>query len=71
MRFSVRLDARLDYHHPLDLGEEVELVESAGEDAYSVAFAVGADGEGSRARRGLRALSQRLEPSYPGLRART
>jgi len=36
-----RLDARLDYHHPLDLGEEVELVESAGEDVYSVAFAVG------------------------------
>lgn len=33
--------ARLEYRHPLDLDDDVELVESAGEDRYLAAFAVG------------------------------
>ena len=33
--------ARLDYRHPIDLGEKVELVESAHGDRYGVAFVVG------------------------------
>jgi acyl-ACP thioesterase len=33
--------ARLDYHHPLDLDERVELAEACGEDRYDVAFVVG------------------------------
>ncbi len=33
--------ARLDYRHPLDLGEAVELVESTHGDRYGVAFVVG------------------------------
>jgi acyl-ACP thioesterase len=33
--------ARLDYRHPLDLGEDVELVESTHGDRYGVAFVVG------------------------------
>jgi len=33
--------ARLDYRHPLDLGERVELAEVVGEDRYDVAFVVG------------------------------
>jgi acyl-ACP thioesterase len=35
------LEARLDYRHPIDLGEAVELVEQADEGSYSFAFAVG------------------------------
>jgi acyl-ACP thioesterase len=35
------LRARLDYRHPLDLGERVELAEAIGEDRYDVAFVVG------------------------------
>jgi acyl-ACP thioesterase len=33
--------ARLDYRHPLDLGERVELAEAHGPDRYDVAFVVG------------------------------
>jgi acyl-ACP thioesterase len=33
--------ARLDYHHPLDLGEPVELVETAGPETLAVGFLVG------------------------------
>jgi acyl-ACP thioesterase len=32
--------ARLDYRHPIDLGEDVELVEKAQSDRYGVAFVV-------------------------------
>src|SRR6187455_2759732 len=35
------LRARLDYRHPIDLGESVELVETAQDDRYGVAFVVG------------------------------
>jgi acyl-ACP thioesterase len=35
------LRARLDYRHPLDLGERVELAEVVAEDRYEVAFVVG------------------------------
>ena len=35
------LRARLDYRHPIDLGESVELSETAHDDRYSVAFVVG------------------------------
>jgi acyl-ACP thioesterase len=35
------LRARLDYRHPLDLGEDVELVETMHADRYGVAFVVG------------------------------
>ena len=35
------LRARLDYRHPIDLGESVELVEAADGDRYGVAFVVG------------------------------
>jgi acyl-ACP thioesterase len=35
-----RLCARLDYRHPIDLGEKVELVESVHERRYGVAFVV-------------------------------
>jgi acyl-ACP thioesterase len=37
-----QLSARLDYRHPIDLGEAVELVEEADGGGYAVAFAVGA-----------------------------
>lgn len=33
--------ARLDYRHPIDLGEKVELVEAAGGGRYGAAFVVG------------------------------
>ena len=36
-----RLRGRLDYRHPIDLGEKVELVEDARDSRYSVAFSVG------------------------------
>jgi acyl-ACP thioesterase len=36
-----QLSARLDYRHPIDLGEAVELVEGADGGGYAVAFAVG------------------------------
>jgi acyl-ACP thioesterase len=39
LRRAIR--ARLDYRHPLDLGEAVELVESTHGDRYGVAFVVG------------------------------
>jgi acyl-ACP thioesterase len=32
--------ARLDYRHPLDLGEDVEIVEEAGDGRYGAAFVV-------------------------------
>jgi acyl-ACP thioesterase len=35
------LRGRLDYRHPIDLGEEVELVEDAHDSRYDVAFGVG------------------------------
>jgi acyl-ACP thioesterase len=35
------LRARLDYRHPLDLGERLELAEVLREDGYDVAFVVG------------------------------
>jgi acyl-ACP thioesterase len=35
------LRARLDYRHPIDLGEPVELAEHVGDDGYAVAFVVG------------------------------
>lgn len=35
--------ARLDYRHPVDLGDNVELVEDAGDDRYVAAFVVGED----------------------------
>ncbi len=35
------LRARLDYRHPIDLGEKVELVESTHDGRYGVAFVVG------------------------------
>jgi acyl-ACP thioesterase len=35
------LRARLEYRHPIDLGEPVELVEETGEDRYALAFAAG------------------------------
>jgi acyl-ACP thioesterase len=34
------LRARLDYRHPIDLGEDVELVESVQGDEYGVGFVV-------------------------------
>jgi acyl-ACP thioesterase len=37
-----QLSARLDYRHPIDLGEAVELEEEADGGGYAVAFAVGA-----------------------------
>jgi acyl-ACP thioesterase len=36
-----RLCARLDYRHPIDLGEKVELAESVHKARYGVAFVVG------------------------------
>lgn len=36
-----RLCARLDYRHPIDLGEKVELAESVHDARYGVAFVVG------------------------------
>jgi acyl-ACP thioesterase len=33
--------ARLDYRHPIDLGEDVELAEETGEGRYGAAFVVG------------------------------
>ncbi len=35
------LRACLDYRHPIDLGESVELVEAAAGDRYGVTFVVG------------------------------
>ena len=35
------LRARLDYRHPIDLGEQVELAESVHDGRYGVAFVVG------------------------------
>jgi acyl-ACP thioesterase len=35
------LCARLDYRHPIDLGEKVELAESVHDGRYRVAFVVG------------------------------
>jgi acyl-ACP thioesterase len=35
------LRGRLDYRHPIDLGEKVELVENVHESRYEVAFVVG------------------------------
>ena len=37
------LRARLDHRHPLDLGDDVELVEVAGEERLALAFSVGDD----------------------------
>lgn len=41
--FDVRapLRARLDYRHPIDLGEQVELIEDVGDGRYGTAFVVG------------------------------
>jgi acyl-ACP thioesterase len=55
------LSARLEYRHPIDLGESVELVDDIDDDGYAVAFAVeGAvkavsrlDWRSERTRRGL------------------
>ena len=35
------LSARLEYRHPIDLGEAVELVDEADAGGYTLAFAVG------------------------------
>ena len=59
------LSARLEYRHPIDLGEAVELVDVADAGGYTVRSRSEAPSRPSRASTG--ALSERLADSYAGL----
>ena len=59
------LSARLEYRHPIDLGEAVELVDEADDDGYTVAFAVGG------AVKAVSRLDWRSQPTPSGLLRRS